>query len=564
MDRILISLKFAILGNSTKGLRILGWVAGALVVVGTWVGVILASGDDVRGSVLTLTFAGWVIGAMIGPVLISGNGALRPEYFSLLPIDRKSLSRGLLVSTFVGVASGFVLIAFLASAIHAVNLDPVTLPIALIGAPLTWILAITASRLVYGLLGAAMRSKVGVEIAAIQFGLMFAVIFTGWMVVQAAVQSVPALVLNGLPDGPITAVLDAFPSSWPVLAIESAAAGDWTGAVLLLGGLAVLDAVLILATIALLTPRSEPAKRQTGRRLSARLVAGGGILPRNQLGAVIGKEYRQWTRDRWRSLELRTAVWTGIAIGFFALVSGSYSSLAAFAGLIVAFMMCLSGLNLYGQDGTAVWQTIVGQDATSIRSDVRGRQWAMLIVFLPQTIGITIVALLITQDWWVVPIVVAAIPAVFGVANGVGILLSAVGVSPGVDPRMRVGPNDATGNIGLQVWISTVLTGLGVVPTIVVIILSVTMPSPWLTAATVVVGILNGWFVAWLFGRIAIAYLTRRMPDVYSRIRYGRVFHGESSGVLDWVEKTTLSSEQKMLADRQKERQDKIAAKSRG
>lgn len=564
MDRILISLKFTLLRNSSKGLRLVGWICGALFVVGTWLAVIAASSDEARGSVLSLAFAGWVLGAALGPVLLSGSGALRPDYFALLPIDRRALSRGLLASTFVGIASGFVLVAFLSSAVHALALDPLSLVIVLVGAPLTWIFAITASRLVYGLLGAAMRSTIGVEIAGIQFGLMFAAMFTGWMVVQAAVQSVPALIQNGLPDGPITAVLDAFPSSWPVIAIEQAAVGNWTAAFLLLAALAALDAVLVVATVALLTPRSEPPRRRTGRRLSVRLVAGGGILPKTQLGAVIGKEYRQWTRDPWRALEVRTAVWTGIAIGFFALVGGNYSVLAAFAGLIVAFMMSVAALNLYGQDGTAVWQTIVGQDATSIRSDVRGRQWATILVFLPQALLITVVFLVLTQHWWVTPIVVAALPALFGVGSGAAMITSAVGVSPGVDPRKRVGPNDANGNIGLHLWIVMLLTAVGVVPTAAVLVVSLVAPSPMLTLASVVVGILNGWIAAWLYGRIAIAYLTTRMPDVYTRIRYGQVFHGESTGVLDWLAKSTLSGEQKMIAQRQKERQDKIAARSRG
>lgn len=565
MDRLLISLKFTLLRNSSKGLRIAGWAAGGVLVVGTWLAAAFAADDDVRGSVLALAFAGWVTGTALGPVLLSGSGVLRPDYFALLPIDRWTLGRGLLTSVFVSTASGLVLLALLAASVHAVLLDPVTLVVVLVGAPLTWILAVTVSRLVYGLLGAAMRSKVGVEIAGIQFGLMFAVMFTGWMVVQAAVRTVPALLSAGLPEGPITAVLDAVPSSWPLLAIDRAATGDWAGAALLLGALALLDAVLVLATIAVLLPRADvPARRRTGRRLSAGLVDGGGLLPRTQLGAVIGKEHRQWTRDPWRALEVRSAVWTGVAIGFFAAVSGTYSVLAAFSGLIVAFMMSVAGLNLYGQDGTAVWQTIVGQDATAVRADVRGRQWAMVLVFLPQTLLITAVFLLVTGHSWVVPAVVAALPALFGVGSGAAVLTSAIGVSPGVDPRRRVGPNDANGNISLHLWVVLLLTTVGVLPTAAVVVLSLLTPSPPLAVAAVVVGSLNGGLVAWLYGRIAISYLDGRMPDVFSRIRYGQVFRSGSEGVLGWVEQATLSGEQQMLAHRRKARQEKVAARSSG
>jgi ABC-2 type transport system permease protein len=562
VDRILISLKYTLLRHSSKGLRIAGWVIGAAFVAATWAVGVFAANPDARGSALSLLFAAWTVGAMVGPVLMSGAGILRPDYFALLPIERRALSRGLFVSVFVSIAAGFVLLAFAAASTHALNLSPATLMLVAVGAPLTWIFAVTLSRLVYGLLGAAMGSKIGVEIAGIQFGLMFAAMFTGWMVVQAAIQSVPALLNSGLPEGPITAVLDAFPSSWMLLAIESAAAGDWGAAAMLLGALAALDVVLVAATIALLMPKVDvPKRRGKARRRSAALLAGGGLLPKTQLGAVIGKEMRQWTRDPWRSLELRTSVWTGAAIAIFALVSVNYSVVASFAGLIVAFMMGIAGLNLYGQDGSAVWQTIVGEDATSVRSDVRGRQWAMVLVFLPQTLLITALFVVLSREWWVIPVLIAALPALFGASSGAAVLTSAVGVSPGVDPRRRTGPNDANGNVGVHVWIAMLLTTIGVLPTVGIVIASLVFPAPWMASATIFVGIANGFFIAWIFGRIAIAYLQQRMPDVFSRIRYGRIFRDGSSGVLDWMEKTTLSGEQQMHAYKQKQRDERIAAR---
>jgi ABC-2 type transport system permease protein len=566
VDRILIALKFTMLAHSSKGLRGAGWVFGALFVAATWACAVLAADDGVRSGVLALLFACWAAGAAVGPVLLSGSGVLRPDYFALLPVSGRRLSRGLLVSVFVSVAAGFVLLAFAAAAVHAVQLAPAALVVVLVGAPLSWVFAITCSRLLYGLLGAAMRSKVGVEIAGIQFGLLFAGWFTGWMIVQTAVESVPELLRTGLPDGPITAALGAFPTSWPLAAVEAAAAGDPAGAALPLAALAALDGVPVLATVAVLTPRTDvPARRRRGRPRSTGLVAGRGLLPATQLGAVIGKEYRQWTRDPWRSLELRTGVWTGLAIGAIALVSGTYAPLAAFAGLIVAFMMSICSLNLYGQDGTAVWQSVVGQDATSVRSDVRGRQWAIVLVGLPHALLISVVFILLTREFWVVPFVVAALPAVFGAACGAGVLLSAIAVSPGVDPRRRVGPNDANGNVGVQVWIALLIMVAATLPTTAVLFANALSPAPWLTAATVAVGMADGWFAAWLLGRIAIAYLGERLPDVYSRIRYGRIFRTDdgtdSFGVLTSIENLTLLAEQRLVAQRQKERDDRMAAR---
>jgi ABC-2 type transport system permease protein len=559
MDRGMISLKFALLRNSSRGIRTAGWIIGAVLVLGTWAAAVSVQDDGVRRSVLALSLAGWAVGGMVGPVLMSGAGVLRADYFALLPLSRAVVARGLLFSIFVSIASGFVLLALLASVWHAISVEPVTVVIALVGAVLSWILVLSLSRLVYGLLGAAMRTKLGIEIAGVQFGIMFAAMFTGWMIVSVAVQSIPVLLSRGLPAGPISTVVESFPTSWPLLAVSAAAAGAWGEAVLLLLALAGLDLVLVAATLALLVPRSARTVRRRGRPRSRQLVAGGGLLPATQTGAVIGKEVRQWRRDPWRALESSTAVWTGGVIGVFALLGGYTAPVAAFAGLIVAFMLGLSGCNLYGQDGSAVWQNVVGEDETSVRSDVRGRQWAMVIVFLPRTLLVTVVFLLIGQAWWAVPYLLAAVPATIGAATGAAVLTSAVGVSPGVDPRRRVGPNDANGNIALHVWVVILSTAVAIAPTGLMILWAAASGSPAVSWLAAVVGVVNGVGAAWLLGGITIGYLRTRMDDVFCRIRYGRVFREErGQGVLGWIAQSTLDGEQKMQANKQKQREQKL------
>jgi ABC-2 type transport system permease protein len=556
MDSGMISLKFAILRNTSSGLRRAGWVAGAVLVLGTWAAAVIAPTDQVRHSVLALILAGWAVGGMLGPVLTSGAGVLRAEYFSLLPLSRAGVARALLMSNFVSIAAGFVLLALLSPLWHAAVSDPLTLGVAVLGAALSWVFVITLSRLVYGLLGAAMRSRLGIEIAGVQWGIVLASMFAGWMIVSVAVTSIPALVVQGLPVGPITQVLDAIPTSWPLVAIETAAAGGWGQAMLLLLALAALDAVLVFAT---LTIRDNVVQKRRGRPRSVGLVAGGGLLPASQTGAVILKELRQWRRDPWRALESSTAVWTGIVIGVFALVNADTAPVAAFAGLIVAFMLGLSGCNLYGQDGSAVWQNVVGEDATSVRSDVRGREWALVLVFLPRALVVSVIFLLLSQAWWAVPYLVAVIPATLGAAAGAAVLTSAVGVSPGVDPRRRVGPNDANGNISLHVWVVMLSVGITTLPTVAVILWSGQSGSTGLAVLAAAVGVSNGFAAAWLLGSIAIRYLDTHMVDVFSRVRYGRVFRdGADPGLLGWIAESTLRGEQKLQAARRKEREQKL------
>ena len=561
MDRELISLKLTSLRHTASGMRPAGWVIGGALAAVTWAAAFFAGGDTARHSILTLALLLWGVGAAIGPVLMSGAGTLRPGWFSLLPIPRRTLGRGLLVSVYVSIAAAIVLVALLSTGLHATLLDPVTLVVAIPGAVLTWVLVVALSRLVYGLLGAAMGSRVGIEIAAIQFGLMFAGMFAGWIPVTIAIERTPDLLSTGITDAAVTRGLDMSPTSWSVLAVERAARGDWAGAFILLGALALCAGAVVAATIPLLVPSTRPrVQRRRGRRRSAGLVAGGGLLPRTQTGAVITKEIRQWSRDSWRLLEVQSGVWTGVLIGALALTSTDLRGIAAFSGLIVAFMLGLSACTMYGQDGSAVWLDVVGQDETSVRADVHGRQWGAVLVFLPKVLVVTAVFVVLSQAWWAVPILLAATPALFGAASGAAVLVAAVGVSPGVDPRQRVGPNDAVGNISLHVWVVMLLISIAVVPTAGMILALATSPSAWLAALTVAVGLANGFGAAWLLGRITVGYLTNRLPDLFSRIRYGQVFRDPSTaGALDWLESTTLKGEQEAKARKQKERADRVA-----
>ena len=103
-----------------------------------------------------------------------------------------------------------------------------------------------------------------------------------------------------------------------------------------------------------------------------------------------------------------------------------------------------------------------------------------------------------------------------------------------------------------------VLTSVGVLPTVGMIVWSAIAPSLPLLVATSLVGIANGFAAAWVLGRIAIGYLQTRMPDVFSRIRYGQVFRDHASGVLDSIAKVTLKGEQQYAEQKQAERTKRL------
>jgi ABC-2 type transport system permease protein len=561
---VLISMKFAMLRHSPRGMRIFGWVVGALLVAATWAAALLAE-QTVRGQVVMLALVLWLVGAAFGPVTMSGAGVLRPEFFALLPLDRRRLALGLLAATFPGVASGYVLLAGLVLLVPAVagGAGVLGVLVALLGAVLTWVLMLTLSRVVYSLLGAAMRTRLGVEISALQFGLLIGSMFAGWIVISQAFVTIPALLRSGV--GEAATVLAWFPSSWALNAVEAVAAGGAPAALAWLAMLAAAAGALLVAAAALLrTDVGGASARRQRRPLGSRVMTGRAVLPTTAVGAVVGKELRQWWRDPWRSLELRSAIWTGVVVGLFALAAPWTREIAPLAGLIVATMVALGGCNLYGQDGTALWLTIVGQRAGTVRADVRGRQISTILLFAVPAVAVSTVFTAVVGVGWATVAVAALLPALFGVASGVSVMMSAVGVSPGVDPRRRVGPNDAGGDLGLQVQVALWATVVLAAPTIVAVVLTLTGAIgddpgvvPWWVFA---IGVLNGAAGFWLLGRAAIGYLRNRLPTVFSQIRYRRN-DDEGGGALAGFARTSQKFEDEARAAKEKERREKVGAR---
>ncbi len=557
--RTLVSMKLTMLRHAPKGQRPLGWVLGAGLVVATWLAALLPSDDDVRAEVLLLVLAAWGVGSALGPVTMSGPGVLRPDQLTLLPVSRSRLASGLLVATFPGIASGYVLLAVLSPV--ALAGSPVAVVVGVLTGVLTWVLMITASRLVFGVLGALMRTRLGVEISALQFGAIIAGMLAGWMVVSTAVRTVPDLLRDGLPDGSVVEVLRALPSSWSVRAVESASAGDVGGAALWTGAL--LGLVVVLVGLAALVLRPSLDRSRGGRRrrmLGSRVLTGRALLPDSPLGAVVGKELRQWWRDPWRGLEVRTAVYTGLLTGLLALLSVQYQALAPLAGLVIAFMVCLVACNLYGQDGSAVWLTVVGETASTARDEVLGRRLALLLLFGPPTVVISVLLVLVGGAHWAWPLVLAALPALLGVAVGVAVTISSVAVSPGVDPRRRVGPNDAGGDLGLQAQVAFWGTVVLVLPTAGAIGWGYASGSPWLA---VPVGLLNGALAWWALGRATTAYVRPRLVGVFMRIRYGIRDDRGAVGALGWLETSSHDYEAKVRRDKEEHRRSRSTVGSR-
>ncbi|MBE3000704.1 hypothetical protein IDM40_18670 [Nocardiopsis sp. HNM0947] len=517
----LIRLKLTLQRHARSGTSA---VAMALIVGGTlltWYFMIAAPDPAVRAQLWSLATAVWAAGWIMGPTLANGVGALRPQYFALMPLERRRVGAGLLVTAFVGVGPVLTLVAVASLGLHAWRTDPATLPVALAGAAVLWVLLLSLSRLVFRALGAAMRTRFGMELASVQWGLFMAVLFFGWMAVQPAISAMASLPRTGLGAGPVPDVLAALPTGWPARAVGAAAAGAWGPALAWLTALVAVTAAVALAAAVLSAPSTAPRNmRRRARPAGSRVLDPGrrSLLPDTPLGAVVGKELRQWWRDPWRGLEVRAAMWAALFMGLLAWSVEPYAFLAPFTGLMMAMVMTLATANLYAMDGTALWMAVVGQEPGTARADVRGRQVAVLALMVPVASVLSALFVVGTGEHWAWPAVITGMVTLFGVGSGLSILLSVVMLTPGVDPHLRVDANDS-GDNQLQVWTALLGTPLLSAPAIGATVWLYLAGAPWWS---VPVGLVNGLVVAWGLGRLAHRRLDSRWAETFTHMRHGR------------------------------------------
>ncbi len=517
----LIRLKLAIQRHTHSWKRVLGLVAGVLAAAATWAVVFVAE-PAARTDVLLLVLAFWTAGWMIGPVLTSGAAMLRPEYFTLLPLSRRGLGAGLLASAFAGVGGAVTAIAALALIPYA--LAEATSATAIAAAVTGFVCAVllvgfvvALSRTVYALLGAAMRTHLGVELAAVQYGLLLSSMTAGWVVVRPVLESIPTFLREGFGTIPARAVLEWTPFGLPLRAAGEMAAGRPLPALGSLALLAVATVVVKLAAIALLTPHiGDRTVRRRRRPLGSRA----GWLPASPLGAVVGKEIRTWWRDPWRSLEVRSAIWFGVFIAVYGAIAG-VPEIAGLAGVAVALTVALSGANLYGQDGTALWQLVVAESPESVRADIRGRQIGITVLFGLPALVLSALMMAVTGIFdYTVPIL-AVLIALLGVGSGTALVMSVLGATPGVDPHRRVNATDAGENTAgifaafqIQLWATAPTSAMAAVLTFA----RDSLPA-WFGAATLAVALVNAVAGAWLGGALANRRLAARLPETFAKLR---------------------------------------------
>ncbi|WP_157247782.1 hypothetical protein [Nonomuraea typhae] len=475
-------MKLAFLRHSFRGER--AQTAGT----GAALGVILAGGIVYLGfqspGLLAAGYAVWMLGWILGPVFMGGGDeTLRPEYFTLIGLPPRRLASGLLVGAFVGLAPLVSLAALTGLVVLGVRLGPANALVAVPAAVLQVAVFVLVSKVSVGLVGLALRTRLG----AIGSGLLNGAILAGlgqiWVFFWAFGQT-------GVPSA-----VWYLPSGWGVLAVQ----GHWWA----LAALAVLVALLLGAWAALLNRRAGAVRPSTrGRRP---------FTAASARGAIVAKELRTWSRDLVRSHQTTFALSYAICFAASPLLLG-WNGLLPYAGPIFVVMAAAMAANLYGTDGTALWLTLMTPGA----GDVRGRQLAWFAAQAPVAIVVTVAFTAITGGPW--PLALALLAALLGGGAGLVPLISVYALVPGTDPHRRAGnplrtSEDDSGLTGLA-YLMLALVALTGVPAALI--------AFWYGWAGLAVGMLTGALCYWGLGRLAARRLRARGPELLDIMRTGR------------------------------------------
>ncbi|MDG4780839.1 hypothetical protein O7614_14430 [Micromonospora sp. WMMD961] len=522
MVGILIRMKLAVLRHSMTGQRAADMIGGGVL------GLVLAGGtiwlalrdwpvDGLPLDLVGAAFAIWMIGWLFGPVLFGGGDeTLRPEHLALLPIPPRRLAFGLLAVAFVGVAPVVSLVAFTALIVVAL---PVGGAAALIAVPVVFLqllFVVLASRFVTAALSTLMRAKIGAVLAAVISGGILALTHTGWVLKPTIQYALTA----GFPDN-LADWVRRLPSGWGIVAVEAAGRGDWLLAAAVPAGFAVLSVLAMLGWSALLVRRlshRSASGRPARGRTAAQQIRGGGTR------AVVGRELRTASRDLMRFHYLVFSLVYAFAFCLLPLMV-DLPIFVPFIGVAFGIWAAAISANLYGEDGTVIWQTVLTPGAA--RRDVRGRQLAWLLLTAPAVVVLSVVPTVLSGQTWAWPWLAALVPALLGGGAGVIVLISVLRPVPMTDPHKRSGNLLENGTDFTQVLLMLVLVAATAAPAY----LTVRYGPDWAGAG---VGLVTGVVLAWLLGDFAAKHLEATGPDLLATMRAATSRKSNLTGDVDW------------------------------
>ncbi|GEL94892.1 hypothetical protein [Cellulomonas composti] len=513
----LVRLKLALLGNGLRrsawqvvGL-VLGLVYGLLVLGLVVAGLAALSTQDtaLRQTVTVVVGSVLVLGWWFVPLVAFGvDATLDPARFVTFAIPRRSLLTGLAIAGLVGIPGAMSTVTSLAIGLTWWR-DPLTVPVALLGAAAGLALAVVGGRAISTVAAPLVARRRVRELLAVLVVLLLASIGPALGSLSgAAVVSVdehtfdrPAQVLAWTPAGaPWAAAGDAAAGRWGLVVVRLVIAA---------AGLVLAWWVWGRATAHVLVnpPHQEAAGPRKG-------LGWFGRLPATPLGAVTARCLTYWVRDPRYALALVMVPLTPVLLW----VVGRGSALVLISGPIAAFFVGWGISADLSYDGTAFW--------THVAAPLRGVTDRLGRVLASATIGVPVVAAIVVST----AAVVGAsddLPALLGAS--LGVLLTAYGGASVVSalvvmPVQQPGENPFATRQGTSLaaflsqtvgWMAVIVLAL---PEIVLAWLAVRGGPAALGVAAALVGLVLGAIVLVVGVRTGGRVLDRRAPLLLHRL----------------------------------------------
>lgn len=506
MVRVLIGLRATIARNQmARGSAAALWAAvafGLLSAAGTLsLGIVGGGSAGGRLDGISAVLALWFFGQLAQSALNGGDSSLRPELLAPLPLGRRRLALALLAVGLCDPVLVIIAIAYAAVVAAAAGLGAAALIAAIAGTAALLAATSVAATVAGGTLGPGSRR--GRDLGTIVVALAISVL-------ALAATLLPAL-LSGLRSGRwpvVTAVVRALPSGWPGDAVTAARDGRWLLAVAAAGAPLVLAALIAAAWPGILARRmSVSAATSRGGRPGAIQR----LLPATPAGAVAAKEIRLWLRDPVRVTCLLIAVIVGVGTGLVPRLAGGTTHLLPFSGVLTVIIAGACATNLYGNDGSSLWLTVMTPRAAA--ADVRGRQLGWVLLVAPLTVAETVILTVWSGQGALWPWALGLLVALLGGAAGLLPLASLVSVQPLDDG------GNPTPAWSLKVHVALIAVALTAAPTIGLLILGGLDHSGVVSWLGVAVGAVTAAACTAAGGAAAARRLSARQTVVLWRLR---------------------------------------------
>ncbi len=458
---------------------------------------------DSRLPIAVMSFTAVFFGWLLAPLLVFGTDeTLDPARLELLPLSRRQLMTGLLVSSTIGVTPLATLVALSGAVVGFATLGPGAVLVAA-AVVVELLLCVSASRALITALARVLRSRRARDISVV-VSVTLAVAFN-------AILQVGGRVLGNADRrvvDQVTDVLGWFPPGLVARSVVHAGDGDLLTATAELALGAGVVVVLLVVWARALDRMSTTAESTTTTTRAAGLYSGLlRFLPRTRSGVVAAKDLRYaWRDPRRRASLISIAPLACLPLASILFSPDETGTGVVFAALGAGGLFGIQSLNHLGMDGPPYWANVAA--VGDIRADLTGKTIATVAL---GTLLSTIVAFVLaafTGGWVYVPLVVILAVGLLLVETAVGNLTSVMAPQP-----VPEGSNPwGGGNAGQGCTASLItLAGMAVmvlvcVPVIVAMVVTLLVWRPGLVVVSVLTLVYG--YVLW---RASLGMAARRV-----------------------------------------------------